>query len=396
MRRLIICLLAGTFLAGLAPLAAGITITVPGDQPTIAAGLDAAGSGDSVVVDCGIYYEYDLALKSGVTLISSTGGAYCTIIDADGQGRVLLADGVDNLARVQGFTLRDGHAASGLPGGGIFLSASSPVFENCIISNNETTDLGGAGLACVAGSEPIFERCTFSWNRSGHQGGGVHLDGSSARFVDCLIFGNEATNSGGGLYAQGSAFQMQHCDIYENNAAISGGGLYLGLSSAADLDLLTIYGNHATGSGGGMAIDASGPTLTSCTIAENSAFTAGSGILVSGAGGVVLDQVVVAFNTLSAAVAVTGGSASFECSDIFGNQYGNWTAPIDVQLGQSGNISANPQFCGVDSSGNYFLQMDSPCSPSSNDCGLLIGSRIIDCGIISVDPTSWSSVKSYY
>jgi hypothetical protein len=396
MRRLLIISLTGFIIAGLAPLAGAVTIAVPGDQPSIGAGLAAAVAGDSVLVDCGVYQESDLVLKSGVALISATSGAYCATIDAAGLGRVFLAEGVDNQARVQGFTLRGGSVGSGLAGGGIHLSASSPVFENCIIIDNETADTSGGGLACVAGSGPIFERCSIAWNRSGDGGGGAYLEDSDPTFIDCLVFSNDADASGGGIQAEGSSFLMQHSDVYENSAGSMGGGVYLGQSSAADWALVTVFGNRATSSGGGVAIDASSPTFTGCTLAENSAFTAGAGILVSGASAAVFDKVIVAYNTLTEAVTVTGGSATFECSDIFGNLAGNWTAPIDGQLGQTGNLSANPEFCGVDSSGNYYLQMDSPCAPSNNGCSSLIGSRIIDCGFISVDPTSWSSVKSYY
>ncbi len=396
MRRLLIISLAGSIIVGLASLAGAATISVPGDQPSIGAGLAAAVAGDTVLVDCGVYQEYDLALKSGVTLISVTNGAYCATIDAGGLGRVLVADGVDNRARVQGFTLRGGSASSGLAGGGVHLNASSPAFENCTIIANETADTGGGGLACVAGSAPSFQYCSIAWNSSGSDGGGAYFSNSTPSFIDCLIFSNESIGSGGGIHADGSPFQLPHSSVYENSAGTSGGGLYLGGASAADFILVTLFGNRAIGSGGGAAIEASAPTFANCTFAENSAISSASAILVNGASTVTLDKVIVAYNTLSEAVTVSGGSAAFECSDIFGNQGGNWTAPIDGQLGQAGNFSASPEFCGVDSSGNYYLQMDSPCGPSNNDCGILIGSRIIDCGFISVDPTSWSTVKSYY
>jgi len=48
--------------------AGAATIHVPGDQPTIRAGLDAAVAGDVVLVACGEYEEGDLQMTSGVTL----------------------------------------------------------------------------------------------------------------------------------------------------------------------------------------------------------------------------------------------------------------------------------------------------------------------------------------
>jgi len=93
---------------------------------------------------------------------------------------------------------------------------------------------------------------------------------------------------------------------------------------------------------------------------------------------------------------VTGTPPAFSCCDIVGNPGGDWVAPIDVQLGVNGNFRDNPEFCGIGSSGNYFLQNDSPCSPGGNSCGVLVGSRIVDCGLIAVEPTSWSTVKTFY
>jgi hypothetical protein len=48
-------------------------IRIPGDQPTIQAGLDAAVAGDTVLVGCGTYYEHDLTVMLGITLRSETG-----------------------------------------------------------------------------------------------------------------------------------------------------------------------------------------------------------------------------------------------------------------------------------------------------------------------------------
>ena len=55
---------------------------VPADVPTIQAGIDASASGDTILVACDTYYEYNLGLKSGVCLRSEAGDPECVTIDA--------------------------------------------------------------------------------------------------------------------------------------------------------------------------------------------------------------------------------------------------------------------------------------------------------------------------
>ena len=59
------------------------TIRVPSQEPTIQAGLDAASSGDTVLVSCDTYCEHNLTMTSGVTLRGETGEPSCAIVDAE-------------------------------------------------------------------------------------------------------------------------------------------------------------------------------------------------------------------------------------------------------------------------------------------------------------------------
>jgi hypothetical protein len=53
-------------------------------------------------------------------------------------------------------------------------------------------------------------------------------------------------------------------------------------------------------------------------------------------------------------------SANISCSDIFGNEGGDWIGPIAGQLGVDGNISADPLYCNP-VAGDFTLAENSPC-----------------------------------
>jgi hypothetical protein len=62
--------------------------------------------------------------------------------------------------------------------------------------------------------------------------------------------------------------------------------------------------------------------------------------------------------------------ASLICSDLYGNAGGDWVGAIADQLGQDGNFSEAPLFCGEET---LLLDDRSPCSPlhPQNECGLI-------------------------
>jgi uncharacterized repeat protein (TIGR02543 family) len=115
--------------------ASSITIQVPGDESTIAAALQGAVAGDSIVVSCGTYFEHNLVLKSGVVLRSASGLPDCVTIDAQDDGRVMYADSVQASTRVEGITFKDGANLSGM-----FFSENNPIPA----SEDEPEDEGAA------------------------------------------------------------------------------------------------------------------------------------------------------------------------------------------------------------------------------------------------------------
>jgi len=68
-------------------------------------------------------------------------------------------------------------------------------------------------------------------------------------------------------------------------------------------------------------------------------------------------------------------------------------------FGGEPNFDLDPQFCGVESSGNYYLQGDSPCAPGNHpdeyDCGL-IGPLPVGCGTVATEQKTWGEIKAIY
>ena len=140
-------LLAG----GLCP--AGV-IRVRSQQPTIQAGLNAATTGDTVLVEPGDYDER-LAWPAldGIVLLSEK-GADSTVITAGNAGRVLTMNAVNysSATMVRGFRIADGRQTGSAAG---ILCRGAPVFlHNQITDNVALQNQTGGGV--YADGAPVF------------------------------------------------------------------------------------------------------------------------------------------------------------------------------------------------------------------------------------------------
>jgi hypothetical protein len=157
------------------------TIHVPSEQPTIQAGIDAAVSGDTVLVADGTYTgdgnrDIDF-LGKAITVRSENGAEFC-IIDCeatqDDPHRGFYFHTLEGPNSVlQGFTIRNGYAQPPINrGGGIKCENASPTITENIITECTSTGAGG-GIFCGTAS-PVISRNTITFNFCRATAGGGH------------------------------------------------------------------------------------------------------------------------------------------------------------------------------------------------------------------------------
>jgi parallel beta-helix repeat protein len=318
------------------PLSAA-TIRVPADQPTIQAGIDAAGDGDTVLVADGIFTgEGNRGITFhgySITLVSENSAASC-IIDCESEARGLyFTTGETEHAVLDGFTIKNGAAAEGA---GIYCYQSSPSIINCVVQE------------CVAGGEP---------DRG--NGGGIYCLEASPAISGCTITGNHADYSGGGLYlSTNSAPEITNSIIAENStlklcAECGGSGVFSKDDSRAEITNCLIYGNQSgDGFGGGVSCLMSDIQLMNCTVAAN---------IAPGGGGV---RVVDSFPVLTNCV-VWGNLAV----DMYDPGHDSIVSYSDIKGGfpGSGNIDLEPIFV-EGPKGSYYLSQESSGQNDTSPC----------------------------
>ncbi len=226
--RLIVCCAALAFII-CAPALAGDTsraaahraiLEVPSIFPTIQAAVDAAASGDEIVIADGVYSGSgnmgviidDLA----VTIRSQHSDPTTCVVDClrAGRGFEIYSGGRNTVIR--GLTIRNGTDV----GAGIYISEGSPTIDRCVFIGNDTQDGGaGGGVFCFGGS-PRITNCIFRNNRA-INGGGAACYYDTPEFVNCTFTRNAADIGGGLELIGGSSPLITNCILWNNTADYS-------------------------------------------------------------------------------------------------------------------------------------------------------------------------------
>ena len=199
-----------------------------GPLASIQSAINAARSGDTVVVQPGKYVENIDFLGKAITVRSkdpeNPSIVATTIIDGGKKGSVVTFDSSESAASVlSGFIITNGLADWG---GGIYcgLWTVPTVRNNRIVEN--TALQGGGGIYCAYSI--TASRNVISFNHANLVGGGIFADSSSWPLLTSnFIINNSAGDSGGGIFcAQFCIGRIINNTVADNSAPVLGGGLY--------------------------------------------------------------------------------------------------------------------------------------------------------------------------
>ena len=306
------------------------------------------------------------------------GGASCTI---------------NTTASFENCTFSDNTAAWG--GGGISLNGCSPFFLVCHFQGNSVTDAysNGGGMSLAEAASPTLSGCTFTGNNSTWYGGAVMIPDSCVPSLTGVLIGDNTAEYGGAVAISGSVAPVfDTCWFYDNTAVYAGGAVHVYEGAVPVFDYCTFNINTAGYTGGAMHFEyLSTPELTGCTLYSNSAPT-GSGIWCDD--NFPLTNSIIAFGIGGAAVHCEGDPPYPSCSDIYGNAGGNWVGCLAGLDLVDNNMSEDPLFCGA-ATGNFYIDVASPCTANNAPACGLIGAWGIDCDT-PVRAESWGAIKAIY
>jgi hypothetical protein len=295
--------------------------------------------------------------------------------------------------------------------------------SQCTFHADSALRYGGGFHGYCPGAQSVVD-CYFRDCYAGNAGGAIASFVPFHRIAGCLIERCHADSVGGGIAICNQvvtpiALTIEETRIIECSAGDadlgsgSGGGIYFRLATAGDtLRSLTLCGCRAR-RGGGLNIEGGLSVLRNCTIVDNEAVI-GAGVRVVDAcelGGcgprellgappiddrdresAPIENLIIAFNHRGEGLHCQISDPLVGCTDIFGNEGGDWIGVLEALLAENGNICADPLFCTIDS-GVLMLAEASPCapfSPPNPECDL-IGAWPIGCQTASVENSGSTS-----
>ncbi len=170
-----------------------------------------------------VYISQPLTLRGGYTVTEWTVPTTQTVLDAEGQGRVVYITATGAVT-VDGFVIQGGDA---ITGGGLYIAIPlSPTIQNVVFYGNSANCGGGFGSA---GGNPRLYNNTFVSNTATEDGGAIYLGAGSPVVSNTIVVSNEAVSGGGLFAAAGAVPSLAYNDVWQN-----GGGNYTGVAAGTN------------------------------------------------------------------------------------------------------------------------------------------------------------------
>ena len=193
-----------SLVAAVVGTASAADLLVPSQYNTIQSAIDAAVSGDHVLVSEGTYLGQVNLSGKNIQLIGVS-GATSTFIDGENSHTVMIGNGEPSTCLVEGFTIQHGRDGGYYSGAGVRLTNSSVVFDNCRFIDNRTTGPAwwGAGAWRSEHGNPSITNCFFDRNFGGYMTSCIYhyLDGGIS-VSNCIFTDNTSDRDGQCIHIQ--------------------------------------------------------------------------------------------------------------------------------------------------------------------------------------------------
>jgi len=349
-------------------------IHIPGDYPTIQAGIDAAVDGDTVLVADGYYNESVDFLGKSISLISEN-GAESTTIDPDSNAFTVNMWSEEPLETLlEGFTVTNSYysPSGGLYLCGIYCSGSAVIRNNIIRDNGAVWSMFGGGIHAWNAS-PIIEYNQIRSNQCVYYGGGIYIANCDTAVVrhnticENYVYSGYGMAYGGGIHIQKSNVLVERNLIINNWADPNycrGGAL-----SIVDSSIVYIYNNTFSGNqGDGICVQGNFEPGQLQFVNNILVDTYGYGL----------------FSPWSFS------NIFIDYNDIYNNSQGGY---YNCQPGEH-DISADPLFVNA-GAGDYHLTENSPCIDAGDpESPLDPDGTIADIGAFYYDQSVWVAPDS--
>lgn len=344
------------------------TINVPKDQPTIQDGINAAKTGDKVLVAPGTYTENINFMGKAIT-VTSSGGPRVTIIDGNAAAPVaafVASEGSHSV--LSRFTLRNGVGTFPYQyqGGGVSISFASPTIKGNVITSNKADSGEGGGIGVYWGS-PVISGNTITSNSAAFGGGLAFVGSSNAQVLHNTISNNTAGDGAAAeLFGAGNVL-IEDNKILSNSAAGGQGGGFWIVNESDEIIVQNLFAKNVASSGSQIYSlipqSQKGFALINNTIVSASNGGADAAVIADGFNTNVLieNNIIYAAGDNAALLCnpiYKGGPPIVEFNDAFNQSvsYGDSCSGFD---GSNGNISGDPKLVNV-TKGKYQLAAGSP------------------------------------